>query len=443
MKTIKLFTLSVMACLFTINSNAQSWVIGGNTVAKDTTLGTKNAFALKMITNNKERMRITSAGNVGIGTSTPTSLLSVVKTAGGATSDFRNTSIGPNISWVHFGATGDWYLRSAANHGNVILQDQSPTGNVGIGTTRPFRKLEVKDGDIRIKTTNTPRYLEFLDDASGNADYRFEHTSDGFGAYLYLNSSNDNFSSTSVPLARFSTSELSPYKFRVFGKSLGEAWVVSDARLKKDINNFGSALDIIKKLQPKTYLFKRDEYSVLNLPKEKQYGFVAQDLEQVLPELVTTSKEQLKMNANGKSMREELKTINYTELIPILTKAIQEQQSQIEELKNMLSKLSGSQATGQTNSEPTVILSDAKVDQNIPNPFTVTTSIPYNIPTGTKKAQLIITDITGKTIKQISLPSGGSGRLNIDAAALSNGAYNYSLFVDGKAIATKKMIVAK
>src|SRR4051794_32511774 len=69
---IAVFTLSSLQ-----HANAQSWVIGGNTVTKDTTLGTKNNFALRFITNNAERMRLTGTGRVGIGTKTPGYLLDV------------------------------------------------------------------------------------------------------------------------------------------------------------------------------------------------------------------------------------------------------------------------------------------------------------------------------------------------------------------------------
>lgn len=49
-------------------ANAQAWVIGGNTVTKDTSIGIKSAYSLKFITSNLERMRISDDGNVGIGT---------------------------------------------------------------------------------------------------------------------------------------------------------------------------------------------------------------------------------------------------------------------------------------------------------------------------------------------------------------------------------------
>ncbi|MEO5893793.1 MAG: tail fiber domain-containing protein [Ferruginibacter sp.] len=522
MKRKLLYSLAIYAATVTLivqNTNAQSWDLGGNIVTKDTALGTINAFALKMITKNIERMRISSIGRVGIGTKIPESLLSVFKTnPGSATADFRNTGVGPNISWIHFGPKGDWYIRSASSNGNVIIQDQSPYGKVGIGTSTPasffsvvetiagtataefsnsgigpnisyvhygsagdwyirsaanngnviiqdlspdskvgigtytpFRKLEVKDGDIRIKTTHTPRYLEFVDDAPDHTDYRFEHRNLVYpetefpNSFLQVQCSSDDFNSH-IDLAKF-VAPGGGQTLRVFGRVGATAYdVFSDARLKKEVSNLGSGLEIIKKLLPKTYLFKKEEYARLNLPVQKQFGFLAQDIETILPELVTTSREQVETDAKGKSRSEDLKAVNYIELIPILTKAIQEQQEQIEELKKMINNLSRSgkiDSTTSGNTKFSQILSHAKIEQNKPNPFTNSTSIPYSFPKETKNAQMIITDVMGKVIKLIQLPKTNHGTVNINASTLGSGTYNYSLLIDGATTETRKMIVSK
>src|SRR5205823_9625199 len=56
---------------------------------------------------------------------------------------------GNNHSHVHWDATGDWYIRSAANNGRVIMQDQDPGSFVGIGTSNPTAKLDV-NGDLKV-----------------------------------------------------------------------------------------------------------------------------------------------------------------------------------------------------------------------------------------------------------------------------------------------------
>lgn len=98
--------------------------------------GTNTTGNVHLVIAATPRFTLNSSGNVGIGTTTPVSRLSVVQIGTtNPTFELTNTSKGPNISYGHFGATGDWYLRSAANAGKVILQDQSASGTVAIGTT--------------------------------------------------------------------------------------------------------------------------------------------------------------------------------------------------------------------------------------------------------------------------------------------------------------------
>jgi predicted RNase H-like nuclease (RuvC/YqgF family) len=75
------------------------------------------------------------------------------------------------------------------------------------------------------------------------------------------------------------------------------------------------------KLNPVSFYWK-DE----NMDKEKHFGFVAQEVEEVLPELV-------RQDSQGK------KILDYDEIIPYLVRAIQEQQMEIEELKEKINEL--------------------------------------------------------------------------------------------------------
>ena len=82
--------------------------------------------------------------DVGIGTSAPTARLTVSVNsiiAGENTATFKAPNIGPNQSHIHYGTTGNWFIRSAAATGTVILQDTG--GTVGIGTVSPDATLTV------------------------------------------------------------------------------------------------------------------------------------------------------------------------------------------------------------------------------------------------------------------------------------------------------------
>ena len=84
----------------------------------------------------------------------------------------------------------------------------------------------------------------------------------------------------------------------------------------------------------------------MNFSSRKQYGFVAQELEEVLPDLVQVSQQPVRVNVQGEHEMEDVKAINYSALIPILTKAIQEQEQKInaqekkiEELNRLVNQL--------------------------------------------------------------------------------------------------------
>mgnify|MGYP006216117581 CR=1 FL=1 len=83
-------------------------------------------------------------------------------------------------------------------------------------------------------------------------------------------------------------------------------------------------MSVIKQLNPKTYEFKYNEEKFKNagLDNKTQMGFTAQEIEQVIPELVSTGSDDM-----------HTKAVDYVGIIPVLIKAMQEQQVQIEEEK--------------------------------------------------------------------------------------------------------------
>jgi len=129
---------------------------------------------------------------------------------------------------------------------------------------------------------------------------------------------------------------------KVTGSLWASSITESDQRLKKNIESLGNrekSLEKIMKLNPVKYELKnyRPDFGTTTssdtvtapqiiepeLLNREHIGFVAQELKMVYPELVYTD-------------GEGIMGINYTQLIPILVQAIQEQQEEIEELKNKL-----------------------------------------------------------------------------------------------------------
>ena len=106
--------------------------------------------------------------------------------------------------------------------------------------------------------------------------------------------------------------------------------------------------------------------------------------------------------------------------------------------------LLGSQSNSTANyTQQTTNLSSVSLEQNIPNPFNNTTTVNYNLPQTFTSAKLIITDKMGKILKEVNVSGSGKGSLKIDASTLSSGAYQYSLYVDGRLVDTKQMVLAK
>ena len=111
-------------------------------------------------------------------------------------------------------------------------------------------------------------------------------------------------------------------------------------------------------------------------------------------------------------------------------------QKQIDELKAMISNNNSSAKTN-------VALSDASLEQNMPNPFSRTTTIGYTLPQKFSNAQIVVTDKNGKLLKQINISGSGKGTATVDAATLTSGSYNYSFVVDGRQISSKQMVLTK
>jgi hypothetical protein len=241
-----------------------------------------------------------------------------------------------------------------------------------------------------------------------------------------------------------------------------QGFVTSDKNLKKDVQDFSDAMSIINKLKPANYLFKDDaKYASLHLPTGRHYGLLAQDLEQVLPNLVSEAPHQLIITQNPaavvtptadgkpqpiaaatKETKEtiNIKAVNYVELIPIMVKGMQEQEAEIANLKSEINELKALILKNATGSTASVLAGYLK--QNIPNPPTGNTVIKYFAPNDAKSAQIVVTDMKGSVLKTYTITSG-EGQLTIRTGELPTGTYNYTLYVNNSKIDTKQMIIAR
>lgn len=131
----------------------------------------------------------------------------------------------------------------------------------------------------------------------------------------------------------------------------GSITETSDRNLKENIQPLQNGISTIMKLNPSTYNFRGNgEYNGLRLSTGLRYGLIAQEVEEVLPSLVKdnihtyTESENSGSGPDATAENEvrktmEYKSMNYTELVPILIKAVQEQQEVIEQLQKEVEKL--------------------------------------------------------------------------------------------------------
>ena len=99
----------------------------------------------------------------------------------------------------------------------------------------------------------------------------------------------------------------------------------SDRTLKKNVMTIHNVLDRVVSLRPVTWNWKSDKED-----RGLQYGFIAQEVEEVFPDLVSEN------TWNDGSTRKFLST---NDMLPYLVGSIKEQQQQIVELKKQITKL--------------------------------------------------------------------------------------------------------
>ncbi len=114
----------------------------------------------------------------------------------------------------------------------------------------------------------------------------------------------------------------------------------SDRRLKRQIRPLDDALEMLNGLSPKRYKFK-DNILGMTLPAGEQLGLIAQDVERIIPEVVSeiTTPIDDEEDPSGKERIVSYKAINYQALVPLLIGAIKEQQELIKDLEKRVERL--------------------------------------------------------------------------------------------------------
>ena len=215
----------------------------------------------------------------------------------------------------------------------------------------------------------------------------------------------------------------------------GNFYTMSDGNFKENIQDITNALQTVKAMKGVKFdynakMYNNDKSLQSKLGKNK-VGFIAQDLQKVLPQAVSYD------DSTG------IYAVDYTKVIPVLVEAIKEQQKVIDQLVGK----SNEKASSKKESANTDIASAnaviASLGQNVPNPFNQSTVIVYYLPETVQNAMLNVYDMNGLQIKTFGHLQTGKGSITVHAAELRPGMYLYSLIADGKEIDTKRMILTE
>ncbi|MDD4760333.1 MAG: tail fiber domain-containing protein [Bacteroidaceae bacterium] len=189
--------------------------------------------------------------------------------------------------------------------------------------------------------------------------------------------------------------------------------------LSKKLSN---SLETIAAMEPVSYYWKNAGDTASSIKAEnrfqkvKNYGFIAQQVEKVIPALVTTDKEL------GKA-------VNYEGVIPLLAGAVQILEGKLMEQKGQLSVMSSSTRT---------MLKTGKALKEGNN-----TEIGYNIPEEAKNAFLILTTMDHEIVLTDEITARGSGSFELKTANLDAGIYRYAIMVDGNIEETENIAITK
>ncbi|WP_026753109.1 tail fiber domain-containing protein [Sediminibacter sp. Hel_I_10] len=213
----------------------------------------------------------------------------------------------------------------------------------------------------------------------------------------------------------------------------------SDRKLKTEINNTENALENISQLNGYTYTYK--DHEDLNLAKGLQHGLIAQEVELVYPELVETITYPMYNKEGEFEGTGSYKSVNYMGLIAELTEAIKTLNVKVKDLESQLEPRVVYEKSFTEEEFDKIQRNAYQLSQNTPNPFSSSTIISYALPEGIAEASILVLDLNGKLLKTYDV-SEQRGQLSISASELNGaGMYLYTLYVNGKDMVTKRMIL--
>jgi len=305
-------------------------------------LATRTNHPLVFHTNGSECARITAAGNVGIGSSSVISKLQVVADQASYVNDLAQLTI--------TGTNTNQRLLIGYN----TSTDKAFIQATKVGTAYQDLVLQSGGGNLMVGTTSSQ---------NGNTSYSFENNSTILNTAWFQNANAST--GTSVLVATAARTASSAFTFIDCGANYPTSFTrqflvrgdgvifaqnttvqsLSDIRTKENVRDSEDGLQIIMGVRPVRFDFKEG----FGNERKNVLGFVAQEIETVFPDAVDISF----VDPDGEGPEDPYKSVGPAALIPVLVKAIQEQQALIQSLTTRITALETPVVTPAVTTPPT------------------------------------------------------------------------------------------
>lgn len=398
------------------------------------------------------QMTVLSNGNVGVGVANPLSKFAIQDTGN---------------------ATITLWARNATPSGGIAIRAYSPS-NMGILSSATCGTTYQTKGLCGVSQNATPQSYGCAYGVYGTANNAASGRNYGvfgrisgqtYGAAIYgvargINSDGiileDDYAGYfegKVNISKNLTVNYvsSGYSVDVSGSVRAVAFLTSsDSCLKENVKDIDqNQISTLMKIRGVSYDLKKTKKGVQNSQKSysgdsiettemntenenevfsrKHTGFLAQEVQQVYPELVYKDEK-------------GMLSVDYVGFIPMIVEALKKQEatisSQAKCIDSLIVALSKSGGSVKSTNSFTSLLYD-----NVPNPFSTSTKIPFYIDDNAKTALIRIYNNQGLMVKSIVIDSRGDGSISIEKSDLNVGVYSYTLFVDGLVVDSKRMIL--
>jgi hypothetical protein len=259
-----------------------------------------------------EKMRIDSSGNVGIGTSSPNVALVIERPSNNAIMRLRDST-----------ASVDTYFSSDSTGTTINLTSALP---MMFKTTNAERMRINSSGSVLINATATGAFFDGQLNVAGNVSFKAVSGSSAFPVFIWNNGTTGDNNFVYFLTETSATARGSITYNRTAGLTAYNT--TSDQRLKDNIVDASSALSKINSVKVRSFDWKETGNHV-------DFGVIAQELITVAPECVTEGQD------NDDGTIKNAWSVDTSALVPALVKAIQEQQTIINDLKARITILEG------------------------------------------------------------------------------------------------------